>query len=304
MIIAKRPPPEPAGTAASRRLACVALLVATLLTPACTAFFSDMRGPERTRSSMVEFLYPDEKTPDHERKGIPRLELPLKVGVAFVPTRGEMAGRLGSDALTPDQRLELLEAVSEQFRGADYVKSIEVVPSIYLQNNRGFEALEQTARLYDLDVFALVSWDQMTTSDDTAASVLYWTIIGSYVIPASRNTVHTLLDIAVFDLDTRTLLLRAPGTDHAKGQSTAIAAAAKSRQLAAESFERAAASMTENLKAEIERFGEKVKEDGSVQIAYAKSKGTRAASAPWLLLLALAVAAAGVGFSRPKRLSS
>lgn len=48
-------------------------------------------------------------------------------------------------------------------------------------------ALEQTSRLYDLDVFALVSWDQVVNTDGTMFSILYWTIVGGYVTPASEN---------------------------------------------------------------------------------------------------------------------
>ena len=54
------------------------------------------------------------------------------------------------------------------------------------------------------------------------------------------------------------------------------------------SFERAVGEMSKNLEAEIEKFGNRIKEDESVQIAY--SKGYKGSWAPVPLLVALALA--------------
>ena len=54
------------------------------------------------------------------------------------------------------------------------------------------------------------------------------------------------------------------------------------------SFERAIDTMTDNLEAEVKAFGERVKEDKSVEIAY--SDDYRGAYTPLVVLLALALA--------------
>jgi len=267
-------------------------IVALVSVGGCTAFFS-MGGDERTTSSsMVDFLYPEGERPVVDADVIPRLELPVRVGIAFVPATGHSRWRQETK-LPEARRIELLKRVETAFESADYIEAIEVVPASYLGAG-GFGALEQASRLYDLDVFALVSWDQVVNTDDTALSLLYWTIVGGYVIPASRNTVNTMLDTAVFDMRTRKLLLRAPGFDHGTRQSTAIGADPARRRMSDLSFGRAMDTMAANLEEEIETFGKRVKEDKSVEIAY--SKNYRGASVGFLLLCIL-----GLAFLLPAR---
>lgn len=257
--------------------------VATLV--GCSAVFYG--GVERsTSSSMVRYLYPEGERPVVDPEVTPRLQLPLRVGIAFVPT----TDRAWQGSLQPAEarRVELLEKVKATFEGVDYVEDIQIIPSNYLGSAGGFQALEQTSRLYDLDVFALVSWDQVVNTNDTVFSVLFWTITGGYVIPASANNVHTMLDTAVFDIRTRKLLLRAPGFDHASRLPPSLRKNSQKRVSDA-SFERAVGEMCKNLEAEIGKFGKRVKEDESVQIAY--SKGYKGSSVQALLLCTLALAA-------------
>lgn len=259
----------------------------------CTAAFSMSSTQRTTSSSMVDFLYPEGERPVVDTATTPRLELPLRVGIAFVPARNKQRWPYDSnwpyDSKMPEKRrIELLKKVEAAFETVDYIEAVEVIPSTYLGSRGGFDALEQVSRLYDLDVFALVSWDQVMNTDDTVFSILYWTIVGGYVIPASRNSVNTMLDTAVFDMRTRKLLLRAPGFDVGRKQTTAIGAGPAQRRLSDSSFERAIDTMTDNLEAEVKAFGERVKEDKSVEIAY--SDDYRGAYTPLVVLLALALA--------------
>ena len=272
------------GFARPSRIVALALIACL---GGCTAAFS-MGGTQRTTSSsMVAFLYPEGERPVVAAAITPRLELPLRVGIAFVPTTDKQSW--WHDFKMPEERrIELLKKVETTFETVDYIEAVEVIPSTYFVSRGGFDALEQVSRLYDLDVFALVSWDQVMNTDDTVFSILYWTIVGGYVIPASRNTVNTMLDTAVFDMRTRKLLLRAPGFDVGKKHTTALAAGPAQRRLSDASFERAVDTMTENLEAEVKAFGERVKEDKSVEIAY--SDNYRGAYTPLLVLLALALA--------------
>ena len=73
-------------------------------------------------------------------------------------------------------------------------------------------ALEQTARLYGLDVMALVSYDEVAHSTETTSSLRYWTIVGDTVVKGNKNDVRTFVDTAVFDVPTHKLLFRAPGS--------------------------------------------------------------------------------------------
>ena len=262
------------------------VLTAIVSLVGCSAAFYG--GTERsTSSSMVDYLYPEGERPVVDPEITPRLELPLRVGIAFVPTSDR--SWYGDIGPTETRRIELLEQVKAAFEGVDYVEDIQIVPSSYLGSAGGFKALEQTSRLYDLDVFALVSWDQVVNTEDTALAILYWTIVGGYVIPASENSVHTMLDTAVFDIRTRKLLLRAPGFDHASRPTTAIGSEAGQRRISDVSFEHAIAEMSKNLEAEIGKFGKRIKDDKSVEIAY--SRNYKGSSMPISVLIVLTLAA-------------
>ena len=259
----------------------------------CTAAFYGGGSERTTSSSMVDYLYPEGERPVVDAAITPRLELPLRVGIAFVPSGRTWTGGL---APTEARRLELLEMVKAAFEDVDYVEDITIIPSNYLGSRGGFGALEQTSRLYDLDVFALVSWDQVVNTEDTPLSILYWTIVGGYVIPASRNSVNTMLDTAVFDMRTRRLLIRAPGFHHDTGATTAIGSEAREKRISDVSFAEAMAAMSTNLEAEVDQFGKRIKEDKSVEIAY--SKDYKGASVPWSVLAVLAL----VALVAPRRL--
>ena len=242
----------------------------------CSAMFYDAY-PKRSSSSMVQFLYPDGELPDNRIDALPRLELPLRIGIAFVPPRSSYGYSI-ADA----EQVQLLNLVKEQFEGEDYVESIDVIPSAYLQGASGFQALEQAGGMFDLDVFALVSWNQVVLSSDTPASVLYWTIVGAYVIPGTRNSVNTLLDTAVFDIKTHKLLLRAPGVSQVTDSSTAVEAGRVTLTIREDSFVDATNQMAKNLEAEVELFGKRIKEDGVAEITYASDY--KGAFSPLLLL--------------------
>ena len=254
-------------------------LTAGFLLAGCNGFFYST-SPQSNSSSMVQFLYPDGERPENEVTALPSLQLPLRIGIAFVPPTSSF-GYTVSQA----EQVNLLNMVKAEFEKEDYVASIEVLSSDYLQGMSGFQALEQIGDLLDLDVFALVSWNQVVMSSDTPASLLYWTIIGAYTIPGTRNSVNTLLDVAIFDLESRKLLLRAPGISGATDTSTAINAGRVTASIRDASFKSAARQMSENLATEVERFGERVKDEGVAEITYASNY--RGSFSPLLILFGL-----------------
>ena len=252
-------------------------LLAAVLAGCSWIFTNDIRTG--SSSSLVDFLYPQGEVPPEVSETIPEIQVPARVGIAFVPTHG-------SSPLSAAHRQDLLEQVREAFIGRPYVDRIEVIPDNYLQPRGGFDSLQQVARLHGVDLIALVSYDQVAFTEDTTSSLLYWTIVGAYVIQGSSNETRTFVDTAVFDLASRQLLFRAPGSDTATERSTAVSAQQTRRDLAGASFERAMAEMTVNLDAELERFRERIKRDQSVRVV-SRDGGAGSLGLAGLLLLLL-----------------
>ena len=246
----------------AHRVFVIALACATLALVSCTSLWQMGTGTTRkgVSSSLVNYLYPDGEKPPPYDDIVPALVLPLRVGIAFVPT----TGYTDIPGLGEVVKVELLDKVRAEFLERDYISDIQVVPETYMRGNRGFTGLEQIARLYSLDVIALVSYDQVVAVDDTRSSILYWTIVGAYFIEGSRNDVQTFVDTAVFDIATRKLMIRAPGIDKATQKSTLVESGQELREARSESFERAMSDMTTNLQAELDRFEIRLKEDPTV----------------------------------------
>ncbi|MBI2511874.1 MAG: rhombotarget lipoprotein [Opitutae bacterium] len=235
-------------------------LLASLLT-GCVGLWHERSHHEA--SSVVQFLYPNKDTPFVQPQ-IPTLRLPLRVGVAFVPT-GFGDGRGGfrhvQANFTEQQKTELLRKVAGQFKSLPFVQSIEIVPTTYLRPGGGFENLDQLRAMMGIDVIALVAYDQAQNSDETEASLAYWTIVGAYIVPAQRNSTHTLMEAVVYDIASRSLLFRAPGTSTVQNHSTLVRTDYSLREASAKSIEDASAQMTANLAQELELFKVRAKEE-------------------------------------------
>jgi rhombotail lipoprotein len=238
------------------------LFIAIFLS-ACAGLFgqSERQG---VSSSLVDYLYPQGDVPPKQEAQIPNLQLPLAVGLAFVPSQSG-----GSKVLSEAQRIELLNDVKAAFTGRDFIKEITVIPDAYMRAGRGFDSLEQTARLYGLDVMALVSYDQVAHSSERTSSFLYWTIVGAYVVKGNKNDVQTFVDTAVFDVATKKLLFRAPGVSESKSTSTLVNLEHDVRASQQKGFELAMADMTVNLDKELGVFKERIRTDGSVRVTHA-----------------------------------
>lgn len=239
----------------------VALLLLLVL-GGCTSLFQ-LGGPygqrEGVSSSLVDYLYPKGEVPPEETQAIPQLNLPLRVGLAFVPARYAT-----TTAISEATRTELLNNVKKAFADRDYIAHIEVIPDTYLRSSSGFDGMQQVARLYGVDVMALVSYDQVTVTEDRKSALLYWTIVGAYVIKGTENEVQTFVDTAVFDVKSGRLLFRAPGTDTLQARSTAIEANESVRKGQIASFSLAVDDMTTNLLGELDRFEVRLKEEPQI----------------------------------------
>lgn len=231
---------------------CRLILLVTVIFAFMTS--CGVQSKHHRSSSVVQYLYPDRH--DYvEIPGIPRLALPLRVGIAFVP---ENIAK--SQALTETDKMDLMKEVSQHFKKYDFVKSIELIPSAYLRNDGGFTNLDQIRTMYGIDVITLLSYDQTQFTDEGLASITYWTIIGAYIIPGEKNDTHTMVDATVYDILSRKMLFRAPGTNHIKSNATPVNLSEKLRKDSLESFKLASADLTENLDTQLQLFREKVKE--------------------------------------------
>jgi len=244
-------------------------------------------GPEQVEtrkgvsSSLVDYLYPKGEEPPELKPRTPRLELPLRAGIAFVPARSE-----SSQVLSEASKTELLNQVKAAFIDREYIQHIEVIPETYLRANSGFSGMQQVARLYGVDVMALVSYDQVTATDDTRASILYWTIVGAYFIPATENEVQTFVDTAVFDVRTGTLMFRAPGTDKRQSQTTAVQSTKQVRDDRTAGFAAAMGDMTGNLSTELTRFEDRLEEEPQLaEVKWQEGSGGGMGGLSWELLL-------------------
>jgi rhombotail lipoprotein len=225
--------------------------VAALMLSGCTALNGLLAGPQGPRqthnsSSLVEFLYPNGATPPAENQ-IPELKVPLRVGLAFLPS-ADGAGPTAAD------REALLEQIRQRFSSRKFVTEIVTIPDYYLRNSKGFEGLQGVQRLYTVDVMALVSYDQVEHRDENDWSLGYITIVGAYVLKGSHHDVATLVDLAVVDPVTQSLILRAGGTDSRARNSTLVDQPRAAREASAASFATATTQMIDNFDVALTKF--------------------------------------------------
>jgi rhombotail lipoprotein len=227
-------------------------------------------GTTKHATSVVDYLFPDTKDPV-VTPGIPVLTLPLRVGIAFVPSdsaRGARGNQFGggfrpSDgglSLTEIKKTNLMQEVANHFKKYPFVKDIEIIPSAYLRPGGSFANLDQIRTMYGVDVIALLSYDQVQFTDEGTLSFTYWTIVGAYVIPGEKNDTQTMLDAVVYDIPSRKMLFRAPGISLVKGSATLVNQSEELRADSGKGFDDSSKEMIVNLDDQLSHFKEKVKE--------------------------------------------
>lgn len=261
------------------------LSIIFLLTAAALAGCGSWRYPQGTSqaASLVAYLYPDASEPPALAPDVVKLRPPVKVGIAFVP------GKDGSDKFSEAQRMQLLQRVRASFAQHQYIGKIEVIPSPYMRAKGGFANLEQVARMFDVEVVALLSYDQVQFNDANVLSVLYWTIVGAYVINGDQYDVQTMVDAAVFDVQSRKLLFRAPGTSRIKGSATMAGYSGKARAASVDGYEKAVDHLIPQLQAQLDGFRERIRNDANYQVE--NKAGYRAGALGWISLALIALLA-------------
>jgi rhombotail lipoprotein len=253
------------------------------------------RSPDGAKQtgSLVDYLYPNAKEAPTLAPSVVKLRPPVKVGIAFVP------GANWNNGLPEAAKMKLLERVRDSFAKHQYIGKIEIIPSQYLQAKGGFTNLEQVARMFDVEVVTLLSYDQVQFNDTNALSVLYWTIIGAYVIHGDQYDVQTMVDAAVFDVQSHKLLFRAPGTSRVKGGATWAGLSEKQRLAAGEGYERAVDQLIPQLQTELDSFRERIKNNANYQVE--NKAGYKGGGAMGWISLALAALLAGVALAVRRR---
>lgn len=211
-------------------------------------------------ASIVDYLYPRAEQAPQLEPGMATLRPPVRVGLAFVPA-GPRAR-----TLPETEKMKLMERVKASFAQHAYIGTIEIIPTQYLQPGGGFTNLEQVARMFNVDVMAMVSHDQVQFNDSNSLAVLYWTIVGAYIVHGDEYDVQTMLDVSVFDVASRKLLFRAPGTSQVKGAASLASFSERSRAAQVEGYGRAVEQMIPQLQGELDKFRERVKTDAAFRV--------------------------------------
>ncbi len=240
-----------------------------------------MVGHQKVRHSkttnLVGFLYPDGKIPDD--MNAPVLRLPLRVGLAYIPEIGNQ------NSIDPTLKLELLNTIKHQFEGLRYIQNIQIIPTMYLSHSQKSNQLKQIQQLYQLDVIALVSYDQVVNRKENLLAITYLTIVGNYIFPGSHFDVNTLLDMALIDLKTTRLLFRAAGSHGSKGATAEAYTRHKYDQHQNNDFSVAMSVLKNNLAFELQAFEQRLRaRDPNDDIKVEAKKGYEMAINPQLLM--------------------
>jgi rhombotail lipoprotein len=221
----------------------------------------------RRRSDLMSYLYPNASSAPMPQPGKARMQLPLRMGIAFVPSTADSM----RPAVPRQDEAALLNVVRKTFEGRDWVQSIVVIPSTYLLPHGGFENLDQVARMYGVDVIALASVDQIQYVNMT--QIAYISIVGNLFLPLDRNETKTLIDVAVFHVPSRTFLLRAPGASSMKGYNNAVEEPKVLRDRALQGLRVATTDLSKNLDSEVAEFKNAIVAGERQEIEIVNQKG-------------------------------
>lgn len=180
--------------------------------------------------------------------GFTYLRPPIRVGIAFVPDGGS------TESLSDAEKTRLLERIRAAFSGYPFVGGIEVIPAPHLGAGGGFTNLQQVARMFDVEVIALLSCDQLQFDAPDALPVVYWTITGTSVIHGAPHETWTLVDASVLDVRSRRLLFRAPGTIHTAARASMAGFSGLDPAAHLEGCSRAIDRLVPRLHAELDSF--------------------------------------------------
>lgn len=277
------------------RTSTLALGATFLLATACAS------SPQHHATSVVGYLYPQRS--DHvETPAVPVLNLPLRIGVAFVPGEQSDCRPCADGPLPEADRIALMKRVADHFRAdSALVKAIEIIPSAYLSPKGSFTNLDQLRNMFGVDVIALISYDQIQFTDQGRTSLTYWTLVGAYLVEGEKNDTRTLMDAAVYDIASRRLLFRAPGVSHIRGSSTPVNLSEELRRDSGRGFRDASADMIANLDQQLVDFKQRVRQSPEEYRVVRKPGATGGGSVDAWMVALVAILAGATMFGAERR---
>ncbi|MFC1488922.1 rhombotarget lipoprotein [Thermodesulfobacteriota bacterium] len=229
-----------------RSIMAICLIVSIAFIGSCTT--SPPKPYKHYKTNILRFLSPDENDIKLKEAMEPTVTVPLKAGIAFTPSLDYGEG------FPEKERMNLMQKIASQFKEYKFVESIELIPSLYLEEGGGFSNLDKLRQLFGIDVIMLLSYDQSQFKDTGALSIAYWTLIGAYFVKGEKNDTHTLMDAALFHIPSRKMLFRASGINHIKSRATPINLSEQAREDSLSGFRQASMDLTKNLQEKLYNF--------------------------------------------------
>ncbi len=220
----------------------------------------DQTTRQQVTQSALRYLYPDANALDMAQGSVTHLQLPLRVGIAYIP-----AGHDGAPSFaTQEQTLDLLAAHLDT---QDFVDRAVVLPPGALTQSGGFEELERLSFLHRVDTMMLLSYEQQAFTEDTALSVLDFTVVGAFVVPGHRNEVQTRLTATTVHIPSQRYLFSANARHALEQQATLVHTPTQIRAGQADGLEHAARSLIPALDAALIDFKADLERDATLQVA-------------------------------------
>lgn len=211
---------------------------------------------QRASTPLVDFLYGNGRRVPRRDEAV-TLNLPIRVGLAFLPSRSGNP----NEGPTPVQRERILSSIRANFAGLPYVSEIVPVPAYYfdMTNGNGMQQLEQLARLQRLDLMALISYDQRSSTTENRRAITYLTIVGGMIFEGTHNQTQTIIDLAVVEPVGRSLVLRAGGVSSGSDSTSAIDQSHKLAKQQRVGFDQATDKLIANFRTELSDFETRVR---------------------------------------------
>jgi len=236
----------------SRRVSLPAVVALALIVGPVLALSTGCSTHKQLRSNALEFLYPKGAAAEPAQEV--RLQLPVRVGVAFAPP-----GATWQDTFSEVQKRALLGKIAEAFRLREGIASVDAIPSSHVTPGGGFENLDRIRSAFGIDLIALVSYDQIQFSESGRSSIWYWTIVGAYLVKGEKNQTRTVMDAVVYDIPSRSMLFNASGQSTGAGSSTPVDMDKTLRAEQERGFDAATADLIQNLDVALAAFQEQAK---------------------------------------------
>ena len=242
-----------------RKITLIFVVALSMFLHGCASMETESK--QRQVASVLAYLFPGSESSPPVAASPAEIKVPFRIGVAFVPDSSSTAFRLPEN-----ERLKLADKVRDAFRNYPFIKDIVSVPSIYLEPGGGFANLSHVASLLNLDVIALVSFDQVQNAGANGWSFLYWTGIGAYMINGDQYDILTAVEATVFDVKSHRLLMRGGGISNIKGSATMVGFSEKAREARNRGFDEAVKEMIQKLHEETKSFRERAPKDPNIRL--------------------------------------